>query len=418
MLLQPHRNGLFSVGLSLVCGFSMFMLACLGERVRTAKGAPETASVTARPVAPASAEQGLVVIPEDPVLARQLTAQVDLATQAGITHTYLVSSVEHAMRGLNQFAPRAEWNWAEAAAIRGAEFVSLVKGVGQSRQTFLPIASAWSEQMDGAMANVTAALSASVGADVAVTADRMSIKKSQPVTVVLPNDEQNPAAASPPTVAPATAATSVPGGMTNSVNLAALPRVEPVSSAVVSPSVWSASAVTAYEDQELDKIAASSRWSREELELIYQDTIDVARADDPEATAKENASYALCMLAALAKRSGFAAFNQARDQGYDALERDGTRGLCTAQALADGSDHIDARSNVGKWTKRQLAWMTNRCARDAARAYSSTPEAEHKTCDCLHNALTTRMPFGELMQLDDQGFIRLIERDAQLATCL
>jgi hypothetical protein len=172
------------------------------------------------------------------------------------------------------------------------------------------------------------------------------------------------------------------------------------------------------EDDELGQIAARVKWERDELELIFQDTVDVARADDPEATSAENSAYALCMTAALAKQGNFAQLREDRDRAFDELERDGTRGHCTAVALADGSDHADARQWDGLWTKRQRSWMTTRCARDAARIYGTTVESERATCECLHAVLAKRISLDKLLRLDDQGFARMIEADAQLSACL
>jgi hypothetical protein len=173
-----------------------------------------------------------------------------------------------------------------------------------------------------------------------------------------------------------------------------------------------------FEDDELGRIAARVKWERDELELIFQDTVDVARADDPDATSAENSAYALCMTAALAKQASFAQLREDRDRAFDELERDGTRGHCTAVALADGSDHADARLWDGMWTKRQRSWMTTRCARDAARIYGTSVESERATCECLHAALAKRMPLDRLLRLDDQGFARMIEADTQLSACL
>jgi hypothetical protein len=172
------------------------------------------------------------------------------------------------------------------------------------------------------------------------------------------------------------------------------------------------------EDDELGQIAARVKWERDELELIFQDTVDVARADDPDATSAENSAYALCMTAALAKQGNFAQLREDRDRAFDELERDGTRGHCTAVALADGSDHADARQWDGLWTKRQRSWMTTRCARDAARIYGTSVESERTTCECLHAVLAKRMSLDKLLRLDDQGFARMIEADAQLSACL
>lgn len=412
-LIQHHY---FVVSLSVVTGLSLFSLACVGERVRKAQllsspAESNTAKPTPHAEVPLAVEQAFVVIPEDPVRARQLTAKVELAHPALLENSYILRNVQRAMRHFGEDSILLPtWTWAEAAAIRGSEFVSLVAGSAPSRQTFLPFAANWSEQMGDSMAHITAALSASVGADLAANMERTGPVEGK-ISV---------APAAPSAVAPSSAVKPALGGGSPGVSIAALPPAdsEPKVSADPSTVAGSASSLAAYEDQELNKMAARGKWHRDDLDLIFQDTIDVARADDAEATAKENSSYALCMIAALAERGSFADFRKARDQAFDALERDGTRGRCTAAALAAGSDHIDARSSVGKWTKRQLAWMTKRCARDAARAYASSIESEFKSCECLHNSLSHRLAFGELMQMDEAGFARLIEADTQLAACL
>ena len=174
----------------------------------------------------------------------------------------------------------------------------------------------------------------------------------------------------------------------------------------------------ATKDDELAQVAAQNQWQRDELDAIYLDMIDIAQVDDPEATPAENHSYALCMTRALAERGSFESLQRDREAIFDQLERDGTRGACTAVALDTGSDHPDARIFDGKWTKRQRQWMAIRCAQDAVQLYGTNLETERKACECLHAQLAPRMSLAELLRLSERSFAELVESDAQLSACL
>lgn len=169
---------------------------------------------------------------------------------------------------------------------------------------------------------------------------------------------------------------------------------------------------------EITDLAAEIGWNRDDLDLIYQEMSDIALADDPEATPRENHAYAICMTKALAERAAFSVLRADREAIFQELERDGRRGACTAAAFDRGSDHPDAGVSEGKWTKRQRQWMAARCARDAVSLYGTKLETERKTCDCLYALLSQRMPLAELLRLNDQEFAALVDADSQLSACL